>query len=47
MKGYVSVKEIAGKRGVSERWVVYYIQQGRIPGIERFGKCWAVPGNAV
>ena len=47
MKGYVSVKDIAGKWGVSARWVVYYIQQGRIPGVERFGACWAVPEDAV
>ena len=47
MKGYMSVKEIAGKWGVSPRWVIYYIQHGRIPGFKRFGKCWAVPENAV
>ena len=47
MKGYVSVKDIAGKWGVSARWVIYYIQQGRIPGVERFGKSWAVPEDAV
>ena len=32
-----------GEWGVSARWVVDYIQQGRIPGVERFGK---VPGGA-
>ena len=47
MKGYVSVKDIAGKWGVSARWVICYIRQGRIPGVERFGKCWAVPEDAA
>ena len=46
MKGYMSVKDIAGKWGVSARWVIYYIQHGRIPGVERFGKCWAIPEDA-
>ena len=27
MNGYLSVKEITGKWGVSVRWVIYYIHQ--------------------
>ena len=47
MKGYLSVKEAARKWNVSGRWVNQYIQEGRIPGTERFGKSWAIPEDAV
>ena len=43
MKGYLSVREIAAKWKVSERWANQYIREGHVPGIERFGKSWAVP----
>ena len=46
MKGYLSDREIAAKWKVSERWVNQYIRQGCVPGVERFGKSWAVPENA-
>lgn len=47
MKGFLSVKEVARKWNVSVRWVNQYIQEGRVPGVERFGKSWAVPEEAV
>ena len=47
MKGFLSVKEVARKWNVSVRWVNQYIQEGRVPGVERFGKSWAVPEDAV
>ena len=47
MKGYLSVKEVAQKWEISPRWVTQYIQDGRVPGVERFGKSWAIPENAV
>ena len=47
MKGYLSVKETARKWNVSGRWVNQYIQDGRIPGVERFGKSWAIPEDAA
>ena len=47
MKGFLSVKEAAGQWDVSVRWVNQYIQEGRIPGVERFGRSWAIPEDAV
>ena len=47
MKGYLSVKEVASKWDISVRWVNQYIQEGRIPGVERFGRSWAVPEDVM
>jgi excisionase family DNA binding protein len=47
MKGYLSVKEVAHKWNISVRWVNQYIQEGRVPGVERFGKSWAIPKDVV
>ena len=41
MKGYLSVRETSYKWNVSERWVSKLAQDGRIPGVERFGRSWA------
>ena len=46
MKGYLSVREISYKWNVSERWVSKLTQDGRIPGVERFGRSWAIPEDA-
>ena len=46
MKGYLSVREISYKWSVSERWVSKLAQDGRIPGVERFWRSWAVPEDA-
>ena len=46
MKGYLSIREISYKWGVSERRVNQYCTQGRIPGAERFGRSWAIPEDA-
>ena len=46
MKGYLSIRETSYKWGISERRVNQYISQGRIPGAERFGRSWAIPGDA-
>ena len=46
MRGYLSVQETAEKWDVSVRWVNQYILNGRIPGVERLGKSWAIPENA-
>lgn len=46
MKGYLSIREISYKWGVSERRVNQYCTQGRIPGAERFGRSWAIPEGA-
>ena len=47
MKGYLSVRETANKWGMSVRWVNQYVQNGRIPGCERFGRAWVIPENAM
>ena len=38
MEGYPSVREISYKWNVSERWVSKLAQDGRIHGMERFGR---------
>ena len=43
MKGYLSIRETSYKWNVSERRVNQYVTEGRIPGVERFGKSWAIP----
>ena len=47
MKGYLSIRETSYKWGVSERRVNQYVTEGRIPGVERFGRSWAIPADAV
>ncbi len=47
MQGYLSVQEAAVKWGVSERRVKQYCSEGRIPGLIRFGKSWAIPENTL
>ena len=46
MKGYLSLRETSYKWNVSERRVNQYVTEGRIPGVERFGKSWAIPEDA-
>ena len=46
MKGYMSVQQTVLKWGVSPRWVVQYILDGRVFGCERFGRSWAIPEDA-
>lgn len=43
---YCSVKEIAGKWGISERSVRNYCAQGRIDGALLVGKTWHIPADA-
>ena len=47
MRGYLSVQETAEKWDVSVRWVNQYFLNGRIPGVERLGKSWAIPEDVV
>lgn len=46
MKGYMSAREASYKWGVSESRVHKLCQQGRVPGLERFGRSWVIPENA-
>lgn len=43
---YLTVKESAKKWGLSIRAVQQLCEQGRIPGIQKFGKSWAIPAEA-
>ena len=47
MKGYMSARAASYKWGVSERRVHKLCRQGRVPGLERFGRSWAIPDNAI
>ena len=40
------MRVISNKWNASERWVSKLAQDGRIPGVERFGRSWAVPEDA-
>lgn len=44
---YISVREAAKKWQVSERRVHQYCKAGRIEGLQRFGRSWAIPENAA
>ena len=46
MKGYLTIRETSYKWNVSERRVNQYVIDGRIKGVERFGRSWAIPSNA-
>lgn len=43
---YMSVKQAAGKWGISERHVHKLCETERIPGAERFRYVWAIPKAA-
>lgn len=44
--GKITAQEIAEKWGVSPRYVQALCQKGRIPGAERKGRDWMIPGDA-
>ena len=46
MRGYLPTWKSSHKWGVSESRVNQYVSEGRIPGVERFGRSWAIPENA-
>lgn len=43
---YISIAEAAEKWGITPRRVQVLCAQGRIPGLTKFGKAWAIPKNA-
>ncbi len=43
---YISIAEAAGKRGITRRRVQVLCNQGRISGLTKFGKAWAIPKDA-
>ncbi|KAF5050420.1 hypothetical protein DSECCO2_429610 [anaerobic digester metagenome] len=43
---YISIAEAAEKWGITRRRVQVLCNEGRIPGLEKLGKVWAIPKNA-
>lgn len=43
---FMSVKEASEKWGISERRIQKLCEEGRIPGVIRFGRSWAIPKDA-
>ena len=43
---YISVKEAAIKWEISERRIQKLCEDGRIDGVERFGRSWMIPKNS-
>ncbi len=44
---FMSVKEASYRWGVSERWVQKFCVEGRIPNVQKFGRSWMIPKDAV
>ncbi len=44
---FISAKETAELWGVSERWVQKFCVEGRIPNVQKFGRSWMIPKDAV
>ena len=43
---YISTKEAAEKWNISERRIQKLCEEGRIPGVLRFSRVWAIPKGA-
>ncbi|HWQ72449.1 MAG TPA: DNA-binding protein [Desulfitobacteriaceae bacterium] len=43
---YISTKEAAEKRNISERRMQKLCEENQIPSVIRFGLAWAIPKNA-
>lgn len=46
VEGYVTVKEIAEKWGLKARTVQIMCANGKIEGVVKFGRDWAIPADA-
>ena len=46
IEGYTTVSEISKKWGIKPRTVQIMCSEGRIEGVTKFGKAWAIPINA-
>ena len=46
MDGFMTIKETAEKWGLCERRVQKMCAEGRIEGVEKFGKAWVIPVDA-
>ena len=47
MDGYLTIKQVAEKWGLSIRSVQKMCSNGEIPGASKFGTVWSIPDNAV
>ena len=43
---FMTVKQVAEKWGLSERRLQTMCNEGKIPGVGKFGKAWAIPVDA-
>lgn len=46
IEGYTTVKDIAAKWGITPRTVQILCAEGKIDGVTKFGKAWAIPVDA-
>ena len=42
----MSVKEASERWNISERWIQKLCEEGRIEGVQRFGRFWMIPKEA-
>lgn len=45
MRDYLTIKEVAKKWKITPRRVQKMCSDGIIPGVEKFGRSWAIPAN--
>ncbi len=45
MENYITLSEASEKWGISERRIRTLCAEGRIVGVTRFGRSWAIPEN--
>ncbi len=46
MKDYLTIREVSELWGVTPRRIQKMCADGMIPGVERFGRNWAIPKDA-
>lgn len=47
MEKYITLSDASKKWGISERRIRTLCVEGRIEGVIRFGRVWAIPENAI
>lgn len=46
MEKYITLSEASKRWGISDRRIRMLCAEGRIDGVTRFGRSWAIPENA-
>ena len=46
IEGYVTVKDMSERWGITPRTVQILCSEGKIEGVTKFGNAWAIPINA-